>query len=683
MGNPYIHRGGFRMDTQVSPIELAKDCLKRKENFVMQGGAGSGKTETLKELLLYLSNDYPNMAVVCITHTNLAVNEIKSRVGEKYSISTIHSFLNDIIKDYKTNIKTVISDIFTVPQMEREELLEGISEKDYNKMEHEKYKKVHDKYSDILYSLKKERIEKYVGKREYDKDPVIYNQNLNNLIEILNNEIIDTISKSEHSKIRYNDTKFNSFKDLSYGHDGLLDIAYLLFKRYPILCKILCDKYDYIFVDEYQDTRREIVDIFLSLLTGHKSPTLCIFGDTMQSIYKEGIGDAAKYIQDGRLIYIPKKDNYRCSEQVLKFINPLRLDRLEQKVAFKKNHNDVIETLLDRQGEAHILYATYDSKPNAFSDNESKDAYNTAIDKLVGVAQSRMGEHKVLLLTNKAISKKVGFPNLYKIFDDRYVDVGERMDEQLKRIQVEDLCELCYFFMRKQYNNLISTIKSNGFVIRRLSDKQQLSENIKLYFNDNISIFEALELASEFKLIKKTDSYIQYVNRRLLFLDEIKNNNEFQEFKFNYENGFNTFPKMRDMPSDVLEEDFKEFERIWEQESFYNQIFSKEIKFSEAMNYYNYVNEGTQYITMHKTKGSGIDSVLVVMDEYFWNNEYDFSLIYTNDETKQEKRDRSQKLIYVACSRAVTNLTCVKMITPAEEQPFLMFFPNAEKVSID
>jgi len=670
------------MDTELTPLEHAKNCLRGKESLAMQGGAGSGKTETLKELLLYLSSDFPTMTVACITHTNLAVNEIRSRVGEKYSICTIHSFLHEIIKDYKKNIKTVIGNIFAVPLMIRSEFMEGITEKDFNKFEHEKYKKAHEKYSDILYSLKKEKVEKYFGKREYDKNPVKYNQDLNNLIDSLNNEILDIISKSDYTKIRYNDTKFNSFKDLSYGHDGLLDIAYLLFKKYPVLNKILCDKYDYIFVDEYQDTKREIIDIFLSLLPIPQSPTVCLFGDTMQSIYKEGIGNADKYIEDGKLKYIPKVDNYRCSEQVLQFINPLRLDALEQKVALKKDHNGISETLSDRQGEVHVLYDIYENKPNAFSDIESKNTYHNAIDKLVSFAQSRMGEHKVLILTNKAISKKVGFPNLYKIFDDRYADVGDRMDKQLKVMQVTDLCELCSYFIGKQYNYLISAIKSNGFLIRRTSDKQQLSDNINRFFYDEFTIIEALELAFELKLLKESDSYIRYVNRRLLFLDEIKNNNRFQEFKYNYENGFNTFPRMRDKPTDVFEEEFKEYEKLWKQERFYNQLFSKEIRFTEALNYYNYVNEATQYITMHKTKGSGIESVLVVIDEYFWNNEYDFKLIYSNEEAKKEKRDKSQKLIYVACSRAIKNLTCVKMITSEEEQPFLKLFPNAEKVDM-
>lgn len=671
------------MATEVNPIEYAKSCLKRKESFVMQGGAGSGKTETLKELLIYLSNDSPDIRVACITHTNLAVDEIKSRVGEKYLINTIHSFLHNIIKDYKKNIKTVIGDIFSIPLMKRGELIAGICEKDYNKFEYEKYKKTHEKYADILYSVKKEKTEKYIGKREYDKNPDSYNQILNNLIETLNCEIIDSISTFDYSKIKYNDTKFNSFKDLSYGHDGLLDIAHLLFKKYPVLSKILCDKYDYIFIDEYQDTRREIVDIFLSLLPIPQSPTICMFGDTMQSIYKEGIGDVTKYIENGKLIFISKEDNYRCSEQVLQFINLLRLDDLKQKVAYKKDHNGILETLSDRQGEVHILYAIYDSKPNAFSDNKSKDTYHKAIDKLVSFAQSQMGEHKVLLLTNKAISKKVGFPILFKIFDDRYVDVGNHMDEQLKRMQVTDLCELCYYFIEKKYNYLISAIKSNGFVIRRTSDKQQLSENINRFFDDDLSVIEALELAFELKLLKKSDSYIHYMNRRVLYFDEIKNNSRFQEFKTNYENGYNTFARMRDKLLGVFEEEFKEFESLWKKERFYIQLFSKETKFSEALNYYNYVNEGTQYITMHKTKGSGINNVLVVMDEYFWNSEYDFSLIYSNEDAKHEKRDKSQKLIYVACSRAITNLTCVKMITSKEEESFLKFFPNAEKISIN
>jgi DNA helicase-2/ATP-dependent DNA helicase PcrA len=678
----FIHRGGIGLDTKVKALEIAKGCLDKKVNFVMQGGAGSGKTETLKELLLYLSDRFPDAKVACITHTNLAVDEIRSRIGDRYTISTIHSFLYDNIKNYKKNIKVVIEDLFTVPMMERGELLKGESEKDYNKFEHEKYKKAYEKYSDVLYSIKKEKIEKYAGKREYDKEPVIYNTTLNTMILKLNEDIKNIIAEFDHSKIKYNETKFNNFKELSYGHDGLLDLAYLLFKKYPLLNKILCDKFDYIFIDEYQDTRSEIVEIFLSQSPSTKPPTICMFGDIMQSIYNDGIGDASNYVREGKLTFISKEDNYRCSEQVLEFINPLRLDGIEQKVAFKTNRDGVLETLPQRQGKVLTLYAVFDNKPNAFSDQSSKDSYNNSINKLVSIAQSKMGEHKVLLLTNKAISKKVGFNNLYNVFDKRYVDVGERMDDLLKRMQVIDLCELCFYFKNRQFGYLINAIKLNGFVIKQLSDKQQISEKINSLLNGSLSIAEALELGFESKLLKKSETFEQYLNRQVLFQEEIKNNKDFQVFKNHYENGFNTFARMKEKLTNIFEEEFKENENLWKQERFYKEIFSKEILFSEALNYYNYINEGTQYITMHKTKGSGIDSVLVVMDEYFWNSEYDFSLIYSGDSIKKEKREKSQKLIYVACSRAIANLTCIKLISPEEEQAFLQFFSNAERVDI-
>jgi len=153
----------------LSPIELCKKCIAQRENFVLQGGAGSGKTESLKELLLYMQTNIPNERVVCITHTNVAVDEIRSRVGDKFYVSTIHSFLNDLIKDYKKNIKSVIVNLFTVPEIVTCELEEGVLESEYKKEEYEKYKKSYKKYANKLFDLRHETCEKVIGKRDYDK----------------------------------------------------------------------------------------------------------------------------------------------------------------------------------------------------------------------------------------------------------------------------------------------------------------------------------------------------------------------------------------------------------------------------------------------------------------------------------------------------------------------------------
>ena len=134
-------------EKELNPAQL--EAVKQKEGSILViAGAGSGKTESLKELLIYINQTNPKAKVMCITHTNVAVNEILSRTGNAFPVSTIHSFLNSLIKDYKKNIHTVIGELFFVPEFVVTEKTEDISEKDYKKNEHERYKKLYEKYAD-------------------------------------------------------------------------------------------------------------------------------------------------------------------------------------------------------------------------------------------------------------------------------------------------------------------------------------------------------------------------------------------------------------------------------------------------------------------------------------------------------------------------------------------------------
>ena len=92
------------MAAESSALISCKACIDQGKSFLLQGGAGSGKTESLKELLLYIKQTKPHARVVCITHTNAAVDEIVNRVGEGYQVSTIHSFLYGLIRHYRKNI---------------------------------------------------------------------------------------------------------------------------------------------------------------------------------------------------------------------------------------------------------------------------------------------------------------------------------------------------------------------------------------------------------------------------------------------------------------------------------------------------------------------------------------------------------------------------------------------------
>ncbi len=153
-------------------------------------------------------------------------------------------------------------------------------------------------------------------------------------------------------------------------------IFHLLFKKYPLLGKIITDRYDYIFVDEYQDTQGEVLSDLLTL-PSQSDLTIGLFGDSMQTIYQEGVGEVNKYINNGTLKPIPKADNYRCSYEIIDIINPLRTDGIQQSVAFKELSSGQMETREDRHGIAKVLYTVVDQKPSSRSPETEKESAKT------------------------------------------------------------------------------------------------------------------------------------------------------------------------------------------------------------------------------------------------------------------------------------------------------------------
>jgi DNA helicase II / ATP-dependent DNA helicase PcrA len=517
---------------QLTPLEQCKQYILSKDSFVLQGGAGSGKTETLKELLLLIKQNTPNARVICITHTNVAVDEIASRVGEDFLISTIHSFINNLIKDYKKNVKSVISNIFIIKEMARGIRPDELSEAEYKKLEHEKYKKIHEKYTGKLFNIKEETFSKPIGKKEYDKDPEKYNNLLNLKIRELNADIIRYIEQYDYTKIEYNETKFNSYSNLSYGHDGLLDVFHLLFKKYPILRKMIVDKFDCLFIDEYQDTHSNVIADLISL-SENKKLIVGLFGDSMQAIYSDGIGDVKGFIDSGNLHDVPKPDNFRCSYEVLQLINPLRLDGIQQSVAFKTLSEGRIETENDRHGNTKVLYSICKNKPTAYSSFEEKQQYQEYVNEVIVHAQSLVDDYKILLLTNKSISQKNNFEHLYKIFDDRFSDVNDRIENYLKRIQALDVCDICQLYQNKNYNPLIKQIRSGGYLIRTGQDKLTLKNHVEhLMTNADLSLWQAVEYAKANKLIKQTETCLKTIKRNSEILNQLKSDNYISSLKY-------------------------------------------------------------------------------------------------------------------------------------------------------
>ena len=88
------------------------ECIDIKQSILFDSGAGSGKTYSLIQTLKYIINTYGDILkvhhqnILCITYTNVAVNEIKERLGNSslVEVSTIHDSIWKIISNYQKQL---------------------------------------------------------------------------------------------------------------------------------------------------------------------------------------------------------------------------------------------------------------------------------------------------------------------------------------------------------------------------------------------------------------------------------------------------------------------------------------------------------------------------------------------------------------------------------------------------
>ena len=85
-------------------------------NFLLSGGAGSGKTHTLVGVIRGIVESYPSKHIACITYTNAAADEITRRVNHSnVTVSTIHDFLWDNIKQYQDQLRRQLAILVNDP----------------------------------------------------------------------------------------------------------------------------------------------------------------------------------------------------------------------------------------------------------------------------------------------------------------------------------------------------------------------------------------------------------------------------------------------------------------------------------------------------------------------------------------------------------------------------------------
>lgn len=702
------------------PLAQIKKMIAEGRSFVLQGGAGSGKTETLKRTVKFCAENYPEKKIVCITHTNKAVEEISDRVGSGYEVSTIHSFLNSLIKPYKKNLLTILPELFCIPKFNSIDVEVYKGDEKAKKIEvHKRFKKLYESLASMRFTVLSEETEKVVGKTDYEKDPNAYNLSLNTQIEALNARIRESIEQHHHSDVMYNETPFDSFKNATFGHDGLIQITSILFGRYINLGRIARDKYDCIFIDEYQDTDEQIIRSLIYDTPDERSIIVGLFGDSEQAIYEGGIGSAKEIIDDGRLELIEKEDNFRCSPQVIEVSNKFRTDGLKQKVALKMRDGEQ-ESKADREGSAKLIYTLKPDKPKkpsalkkSSSDEEKEvhqaeieaykrelDSYkveiNRRLEALVTHAQKEIGSHVLLKLPNKSVARDAGFGGLYCLFDARYRDTREKIKKHLDRLQFGQLSEILKLFEsstedKKAFNRLISLLKRQGFLIKTRNDKKSLHTALDGLLNSGKSAYKVMEEAISAGMISMSESHEAYLYSKNTELKRIANERYLEAFKTLKNEGCNTKlqmlkyidkNKVPNISQEIIEEQFDKRIGDIKIENFHTDLFGNDLKFEEILAFYMYENDDSNFMTMHKTKGTGIENVLVVLDEFNWTK-YDFAGCFEEENSNPTRQALSRKLLYVACSRAKKNLICIRLVNDtAEVEKIKYYIDDCKEVDV-
>ena len=248
----------------------------------------------------------------------------------------------------------------------------------------------------------------------------------------------------------------------------------------------------------------------------------------------------------------------------------------------------------------------------------------------------------------------------------------------MKKMQWLDAVEMYSFYIEKEYNRLIQKLRKNDYIITKFSDKQAIND-IFSQISPEMPIKEVMNLLFDNCFLKTTDSRNNEISFLSNFIECHNENKEYVEFKKLYLE-YNTYTKMNKM-NNIDKEDFHSFEKTKETEEMYQRIKDENFEFSEIINYFNFLNEKERYITMHKTKGSSIDDVIVVMENYFWI-QYNFDKLFEVDDLSSVY-ENTKKLFYVSCSRTRKNLVLLKLINKSDMKKMENYFHGYNLINVD
>lgn len=665
--------------------DTLNDCIEVFTSFKFNAGAGAGKTYALIETIKYIiKNKFKelekrNQQVICITYTNVAVREIKERLGSSdvVLVSTIHDRLWDIIKPYrhellKLHLEKLHSEIANISKelsaSDRQELKRYVDLSENQKNEFNEFafehREVYFQNRDARSGEFRKAYENITNKPS-SFDSLIRNYNyFKEILKVLYKKdryekCVNDIEKKKKVKVEYDNA--DRLEYMRFGHDTLLEYGLKLFERYPTLRRIMIDKYPFILVDEYQDTNDKVVKIIKILFDSAKKYKkkwlVGYFGDTAQNIYDDGVGIRIDSIHP-EVFDVDKIFNRRSHKQIIDVANSVRNDSICQEPIFLERN----------QGKVSFCYSKNIDNKETLSIN-FLDQYKSDLIKSDNTDKKTI---HCLVLTNRLMAELSRFKDIYNVVNNSSI-FWKEVNAKLLSHDTEKLHPTIFILYKiiKLHMSLSSSISTYGDIFG--SKKGRI--------NGKITFLKAAGFCNSLKGIKsdKLDEFIKGVSVILAdtSLDKDIHFNTLASLSIK----INEIDEYGDLYSYVKSEARELMLGSGENSSQEESDKEKKIESLlgiELEQWYRWVdfidrnNEGKDivYHTYHGTKGEEYENVAILMEHSFGNRRegkdkfknYFLKVSDSGEEKENEQKgfdkefENTKNLVYVACSRAIKNL---------------------------
>lgn len=336
-------------------------------------GAGSGKTRVLTYKIAYLlQQGYMPQSILALTFTNKAAKEMKERIaqliGWQYArylwMGTFHSVFSRILRteaekigftsnftifdsaDSRNLIKTIIKQFQLDDKIYKPARVQGTISNAKNAL-----------ISPQMYAQNKELT-------EYDQRAKM--------------PVLKDIYKEYNKRLKASNTM---------DFDDLLYYTNCLFRDYPDVLKSYQERYQYILVDEYQDTNFAQYLVIKQLADAHHR--VCVVGDDAQSIYSfrgANIDNILKFKEVyGESKIFKLEQNYRSTQNIVNAANSL----------IKQNREQIQKTVFSKNDEGERIEVA-----SAFSDYEEGVIVSNKIWDLRRDKKASFGDFVILYRTN-------------------------------------------------------------------------------------------------------------------------------------------------------------------------------------------------------------------------------------------------------------------------------------------